>query len=222
MNSKITIFSTKKLSSKKVTELVLIDSHDFIKIKPIKPKETISFLNIIFTSKNAVKNAFENYDLLNKGYLFFCVGEKTAQSITNKGVSVSLIEINAEELANKLILTNNKNSYTFFCGENHLETLPSLLELNKIPLQKIVVYKTITNSVKLNKEYAGYVFFSPSGLTSFLTKNTIPVNAQIFSIGNTTAKAIKKRVNNQVIIATESKIESVINTIKEFYTYVKK
>ncbi len=222
MENKTTIFSTKNIYITLPKNLFTLDSYDFISIKPTTPTSKILFSNFIFTSKNAVKYAFTNYDFtIIQNPVFYCVGEKTAKAIKSEGFEPIIIKSNAEELAKSLVLTKT-NEFTFFCGAKHLNTLPTILLNNKKELQKIVVYETILTPIKIEAIYDGYVFYSPSGIDSFLTHNTIPANATVFVIGETTAKHLAKKINNKLIISSATKIESVVETIKAYYNYDQK
>jgi uroporphyrinogen-III synthase len=62
----------------------------------------------------------------------------------------------------------------------------------------------------------GILFFSPSGIKSYVLKNAITTET-LFCIGNTTATEAKKHSTN-IIIAKNQTIESVIESVKKHYT----
>nr|MBX2828949.1 uroporphyrinogen-III synthase [Flavobacteriaceae bacterium] len=61
---------------------------------------------------------------------------------------------------------------------------------------------------KFDQKWDGILFFSPSGIKSFLSENTMG-NAIAICIGETTASEAKKYTRN-VIVANATRIESVI------------
>ena len=217
MENKISIFSTKKISHSLASDFFSVDCVDFIEIKPMATNQKIVSNHFIFTSKNAVKQAFAQYDFKEiKKPSFYCVGEKTAQLLQKKGFHPVFVEQSAEELAKKIVLINQKE-FTFFCGNIHLEILPNILKSNYITLQKIVLYETIQKPIKIEKLYDAYIFYSPSGVDSFFTLNTISQKSMVFAIGQTTAKRLSAKINNKIIVPSASKIDEILAAIKAHY-----
>lgn len=105
----------------------------------------------------------------------------------------------------------------FFCGNKRLNTLPEALINRGFQLEECEVYQTKLNALKIEKEYDGILFFSPSGVESFLTENTIPEKATLFSIGKTTAKTLSGKANNDLIIAAQPDKHILVHTLIEFY-----
>ena len=90
-----------------------------------------------------------------------------------------------------------------------------MLGNEKIDYNEIEVYKTVLIPNKIDTFIDGILFFSPSGVESYLNNNSI--TSQIcFCIGTTTAKALADKTNN-VILANQPSVENVIiQTIKYF------
>lgn len=105
----------------------------------------------------------------------------------------------------------------FFCGNKRLNTLPEALINRGFQCEECEVYQTKLRVLKIEKEYDGILFFSPSGVESFLTENTIPEKATLFSIGKTTAKALSEKVNNEIMIAAQPDKHILVQTLIEFY-----
>ncbi len=105
----------------------------------------------------------------------------------------------------------------FFCGNKRLDTLPENLIARGFQLTEIEVYETKLTAPKLQEDYDGILFFSPSGVESYLIENKIPKEAILFSIGKTTAKFLAKHTDNEIIIAAQPDKNILIQTLIEFY-----
>ena len=78
-----------------------------------------------------------------------------------------------------------------------------------------MVYETKQKSYKINQAFDGILFFSPSGVKSFLENNALD-NKTCFCIGTTTAKALENRTKN-IIIASQPTVENVIDEVIKYY-----
>lgn len=105
----------------------------------------------------------------------------------------------------------------FFCGNKRLNTLPDELMNRGFQFEECVVYQTKLNALKIEKQYDAILFFSPSGVESYWTENTIPEKATLFSIGKTTAKTLSGKVKNDVIIAPQPDKHILVQTLIEYY-----
>lgn len=218
MEEKIGILSTKKLASNQKQYLLnagfLVIDEDFITTKAISFE--IQSLNdiLIFTSQNAVQNVLKHKnELIDKPAI--CVGEKTKQLLENNGFNV----LNSLADANQLIQFFEKEyigtSVTFFCGKSKLETIPNFLLENKIKHQLIEVYETIETPIKIQSKMNGLLFFSPSGVLSYIKENKI-TDETCFCIGSTTANTVKL-YSNKIIIANQPTVENVIIQSINYY-----
>lgn len=224
MKQPIRILSTKKLLVNQKQFLLnanisLVEA-DFISIKQKKVAiETINE-NLIFTSQNAVLSLIENIestetlDLLKKKNVF-CVGMKTKALLEENGFNVVAYTGYAADLAEIITLIYNKEKFSFFSGNLRRDTLPEALKEAKIVFNEMEVYQTILNPQKVNGPFDGILFYSPSGIESYLKNNKI--NKEIcFCIGTTTAEALEKTINN-VVIANQPTVENVIIQCINFY-----
>lgn len=204
-----TVLSTKKLALNQ-KELLLnsrigLVEYDSISIKFIDfTLEEGKIQNAIFTSKNALK-AIEakNIEIEN----CFCVGEKTSAYAKAFGLKISEKADNAKELALKIVKENSQKEFHFFSGNKRRDELPELLIENNIIYKETRVYETSLNPKQFESEFDGILFFSPSGVQSFIEKNQLKTTA--FCIGETTATEAKKHTS-KVIIASKPSIENVI------------
>ena len=104
-----------------------------------------------------------------------------------------------------------KESYTFFSGNLRKETLPKALKEAKLNFNEIQVYETTLTPQKIKTAVDGILFFSPSGIESYLKENKIK-NEICFCIGETTAEALDKITKN-IIVADQPTIEDVIEDV---------
>ena len=224
MKQPIRVLSTKKLLVNQKQFLLnanisLVEA-DFISINQKKVNiETINE-NLIFTSQNAVLSLIENLkgtetiEFLKKKNVF-CVGMKTKGLLEENGFNVIAYTGYAADLAEIITLIYGKEKFTFFSGNLRRDTLPDALKEAKIVFNEIEVYQTILNPQKVNGTFDGILFYSPSGIQSYLKDNKINKET-CFCIGTTTADALENITNN-VIIANQPTVENVIIQCINYY-----
>ncbi|MFD2186849.1 DUF559 domain-containing protein [Aquimarina celericrescens] len=208
-NKSTTILSTKKLTTAQ-KELLLNSgigfiAYDAINIELLHVDVQDEIQNMIFTSKNAVKAVLNSEINVSN---CFCVGENTKRLLEENGKKVIKTALNASDLANFIVKKHKNESFLFFCGNLRRKELPELLKDQKVALKEQIVYKTSLNSKKFNRSFDGILFFSPSGIQSYIKENTIG-RSIVFCIGNTTASEAKKYTEH-VVIANKPTVENVI------------
>ena len=168
--------------------------------------------NLIFTSQNAVQSfLLDPKSEALKSKNVFCVGLKTKIMLSESGYNVVAYTGYAEDLAEIITLIYASESYTFFSGNLRRETLPKALKDAKIKFNEIQVYETTLTPQKIKTPVEAILFFSPSGIESYLKENKIK-NETCFCIGTTTSSALEGITKN-VIIATQPTIEDVIEKV---------
>ena len=168
--------------------------------------------NLIFTSQNALQSFLldpKSEDLKTKNV--FCVGLKTKILLSENGFNVIAYTGYAEDLAEIITLIYANESYTFFSGNLRRETLPQALKEAKIKFNEIQVYETKLTPQKIKTPVDAILFFSPSGIESYLKENKIK-NETCFCIGTTTSSALEGITKN-IIIADQPTIEDVIEEV---------
>ena len=209
MSSNFSILSTKKLTAAQKERLMSFGAgciiYQAIDIDLLDVKIDEEIQNAIFTSKNAVR-AIENSAF--KIQYCFCVGENTKKLLEEKGYNVIEVAQNASELGEIISKRYKNEEFCFFCGNLRRDELPSILKENDISCKETVVYKTIIKSKKFHRTFDGILFFSPSGVQSYTTNNTIG-DSVAFCIGTTTASEVKKYTDT-IIIANKPTVENVI------------
>ena len=207
-----TVLSTKKLKENQRSLLInagiTLVEYNAIKIdyEPFEIPTNIE--NAIFTSQNAVKSFFVKEPPANAVENSYCVGEKTKHLLEENGQNVIKTTEYASELADFLVKNHKNDSFHFFCGNIRSDEIPSKLKENNIIFEEIEVYKTTLNPKKFERHFDGILFFSPSGIRSFLLENKIN-NSKAICIGNTTASEAKKHTEN-VVVSNSTTVESVI------------
>lgn len=221
MNTKKKILSTKKLSAaqKELLNNFTVDEIELIEIAfNTSIKLTNPIKNAVFTSKNAVIGIFNQFS--SKELQFenvYCVGDKTAQFLEEKNVTVTVKAHSAEELADEILLNKNIEEVYFFCGNLRRNELPEILAENNIKVIEVEVYTTNFKPVKIKNNYDGILFFSPSSVKSYLLKNT-DTQSVAFCIGNTTASEAIDDFEN-VFVADEPTVENVIKSVNQYFDY---
>ena len=212
-----TVLSTKKLSLSQ-KQLLLnagigLVEYDAIQIEFIDFKtDNRAFKNAVITSKNTAK-AILKKDL--KIGNCFCVGEKTASLLRKNNYNIAEIADYGVNLAQIIVGEYPKEKFAFFCGSERREELPGILKKNSVKFDEIQVYKSSLKPKQIEREFEGILFFSPSGVKSFVSKNKL--NKSIaFCIGSTTASEAKKHTSN-IVTANKPSIENVIVQAAKYF-----
>jgi uroporphyrinogen-III synthase len=226
--SKLKILSTKKLNQEAIDKASLndieIDELPFITTEPIKDDELKSKLrgflqqNItaVFTSKNAAL-AFDQIVNTELKWKIFCIGQAT-KKVAEKvfgAERIAGVADNAEDLSNVILQDEEIKKVYFFCGNQRRDELPNKLKAEGREVEEIIVYETIETPQKMSrKHYDGILFFSPSAVKSYFSLNKLNEEIPVFAVGKTTADAILKHGEREIITAEipgqENLIEQVI------------
>ncbi|MDO5636020.1 MAG: uroporphyrinogen-III synthase [Myroides sp.] len=220
MENKICILSTKKLQSNQKQFLLnagfSVLEADFIKISilpfQLKKKHTL----LLFTSQNAVESVLKNEKAeILKTIPAICVGLKTKQLLEKNGFRVLAMEEYAQRLAPIIQKDFSKEHIAFFAGNLRRNVLPDAMNQANITFDEYLVYENQESSVKIEAKTNALLFFSPSGVKSYLKQNTID-DQMCFCIGTTTADALKDITKN-VVIANQQTVENVIIQSINYY-----
>jgi len=215
-----TILSTKKLSLSQ-KELLLnaklrLVEYDAINIEHLEFELETGYDFYLFTSQNAIKSYLGKADSSNNiAKRAFCVGEKTRALLEANGFQVVEMAQNASQLAKIIGDGYQNNSFLFLSGNLRKEELPSILKEKNIRYKELNAYRTVLNEKEFSASFDGILFYSPSGVQSFISKNEIG-NGIAFCIGDTTATEAKK-YTNRLIIANKPTIENVIVQAAKYY-----
>lgn len=216
----IRILSTKKLLPNHKQFLLnagmSVLEADFISIQYIAFELDTINGNLLFTSQNAFNSFLLNEKSANfKDRAIFCVGSKTKEAIQKAGYKVVAYADYAEGLADIIISKHAKERFTFFSGSMRRDTLPDALANAGIECNEIEVYKTVLSPHGIHSKINGILFYSPSGIASYLSANSI-TNEVCFCIGTTTAEALKGITEN-IVLAKKPTVENVIIQCINYY-----
>jgi hydroxymethylbilane synthase len=216
------IYSTKKLSElqkETLSETIGIKDSDFIKIRfnRIPPKEIRNEIeNVVITSQNgaeALLNSFTRDEMNFKN--IYCVGRRTKKLIENRIGKVAHVSKNATKLSEYLSTALETKKVTYFCSDIRLDALPAILKENGITVNEVEAYKTMLSSEKIEDEVSGVLFYSPSGIESYLKENSTDKVA--FCLGETTAVEARKHFD-KVEVANMPSVDSVLELVNTYYS----
>lgn len=150
-----TVLSTKKLS-KPQKQLLLNSGIGLVEYDSI----TIQFAdfysgqdpieNAIITSKNSAIAVINRKILIQN---CFCVGEKTASLLQKHHYNIQETANYGKELAEVISQKYRDKNFTFFCGNQRREELPSILRDENVIFQEIEVYQTVINQKQFDREF---------------------------------------------------------------------
>lgn len=216
------VYSTKKLSEAQkdiVSPTIGIQDSDFIKIRfnRISPKVMKTEIeNVIITSQNGVEailNSFTKDEIKFKN--IYCVGRRTKKLIENRIGKVVHVSKNAKKLAEYLSKELDNKEVTYFCSNVRLDILPAYLKTNDIVVNEVEAYKTMLSPVEIDDNISGVLFYSPSGIESYLEKNN--PDRVAFCIGETTAKEARKYFEI-VKVANMPSVDSALEMVNSHYS----
>ncbi|PQJ82398.1 hydroxymethylbilane synthase [Polaribacter glomeratus] len=216
------VYSTKKLSEAQkeiLSHAIGIHDSDFIKIRfnRISPKVMKTQIeNVVITSQNGVEailNSFTKDEIKFKN--IFCVGRRTKKLIENRIGKVAHVSKNAKNLAEYLSKELENKEVTYFCSNVRLDILPAYLQNHDIVVNEVEAYKTMLSPVEIGDEVAGVLFYSPSGIESYLQKNN--TNKVAFCIGETTALEARKYFE-KVEVAHLPSVDSALELVNTYFS----
>ena len=162
----------------------------------------------IFTSRNAVRACFEGKSKPSQRLNCLCVGRGTAALLEDYGQLVLETADGAEALSKIILKKYSSRSFIYFCGNRRLEILPGRLREAGVSLTEQIVYETKLNLLPFECAPDAILFFSPSGVESFTTTQSLKDRVAI-CIGPTTAAAAEK-YTKQIIISETPSVEAVL------------
>jgi len=212
------ILSTKKLNKK--TRLAFCENGIHAVETPMIKTALIDFQwpkiedGIIITSSTALKSILKHKQFRSIINLpFFCVGTITKNKLIELGLNVIVCENSAKELSYKLIEHYYDKTFNYFCGKQRLDIIENLMIINNINISFSEVYETKETPKKVEDNFDGVLFFSPSAVKSYAIINSFN-SKKYFSWGHTTANEIAKHTNNY-FISKKPEIKSLILLIKK-------
>lgn len=219
------IFSTKTLSTdqkKMFGDDIHVEMSDFITVRNNRIQNKVikkPIENVVFTSQNAVGAVLSNFSSFELQFKnIYCVGRRTKKLIEKKIGPVVKSKNSAEKLATYLVDTLSTKEITFFCGNLRRDDLPQILADEGIVINEIESYVTSLTPRKISEKCHGIMFYSPSGIHSYIKENKV-TEIPVFCIGETTAITARKYFKN-VEVAKVPTVASLINTVNQYFDHV--
>ena len=174
----------------------------------------------IFTSAHGVE-AVAGSLLHPPAWKFACINGNTKKTVAHYFDEDDIIAEgpDAASLADELLPRIDKDApVVFFCGNRRLDILPQRFKDAGIKLEEIEVYKTdYTPETIGDKNVSAVLFFSTSAVDSFFSVNTLSAETICFAIGNTTAAALKEKVQNKIVICDQPGKKELTELVIKYY-----
>lgn len=228
---KIKILSTKILKPEIISEVqkdgLKIEQMPFIKTSVIFDEDlrvkinALSELNIraIFTSANAVEAVKSNL-LHPPSWKIFCINGATLEAVKNYFPEQNQFTVapDAGRLAELIKENAGSEEIWYFCGNRRLDIIPDALGQEEITYRELMVYNTSLVHHKVDRDFDGILFFSPSAALSFFNNNVIKPKTICFAFGPSTYRKLKELTTNTIIQNTNPDQFSMIGELKKYFS----
>ena len=144
----------------------------------------------VFSSQNAVHSFLANPTSSARQNTILCVGEKTKSLLEENGQKVIKTAQNMLELVDFIQKTIKNEHFLHICGNRKLADFAAGMQKAGISFAEVTAYHTHLVSRVQTPEPQGLLFYSPSGVESYLQKNSIGAS-WCFCIGETTANSVR-------------------------------
>lgn len=192
------------------------ESHDFIQTKEYDWSQIEQEIDA--TSSNFIISSVRSARLikdLSRSSQFYIVGEKSKEILEKAGYHVAHCALYAVELVD--FIKNNfkeKTSFNFLCSQIRRDTIPESLKSLGHEVNEIIAYETTNRNIQIIGDFDAYVFYSPSGVNSFVEQYGIAEKGRIFAIGKTTADAVEESLGRKAEFPDRPDNDSLIQFIK--------
>ena len=188
------VLSTKKLRFHQLERLMAAhcDVVDYdalqIEIQPFSIPKKPNYW--VFSSQNAVRSLLANPTASAHQNPILCVGEKTKSLLEENEQKVIKTTRNMLELVDFIQKTMKNEHFLHICGNRKLADFAAGMQKAGISYAEVTAYHTHMVSRVQTPEPQGLLFYSPSGVESYLQTNSIGAS-WCFCIGETTATAVR-------------------------------
>jgi uroporphyrinogen-III synthase len=201
--------------------------HAFIQIEPIASatlQETCRKIfaqsyQVVFTSANAVRIVSSLLEEVPSKGVVYCIQGATEAAVKNHFPYADILGVAGygKVLADIIVAQNSVQELDFFCGNIRSNDLPQRVSQAGISLHEHTVYKTTATPTRIDDPLDGVLFYSPSGVDSFFSQNTLVDQTTCFAIGHTTAAAIQKHVRQQPILARYPESKALLEAAIDYF-----
>ena len=221
-SSKKYLLSTRPLPKAVIEEAarknIIIEELSFIATKPIQDEDLFEKIKAlsqekhtsVFTSMNAVEAVAVQLNT-SPDWKIYSIGNTTRKLIEEAWGADKIVATaeNAQRLGERLI-DDGVREVIFFCGNMRRNELPNKIRSEGGKVAEVVVYETEETPTRVEKEYDGILFFSPSAVHAFYSQNKHSKKTVLFAIGKTTEETIKQYKGHKIVVANETdKLEMV-------------
>ena len=188
------VLSTKKLRFHQLERLMAAqcDVVDYdalqIEIQPFSIPRKPNYW--VFSSQNAVRSFLANPTASAHQNPILCVGEKTKSLLEENRQKVIKMAQNMLDLVDFIQKTMKNEHFLHICGNRKLADFAAGMQKAGISYAEVTAYHTHLVSRIQTPEPQGLLFYSPSGVESYLQTNSIGAS-WCFCIGETTATAVR-------------------------------
>jgi uroporphyrinogen-III synthase len=223
------IVSTKKLKPRLASLLqsrpgFRYREENFIRIAAVVDPGGLADLDpdapIVFTSGNALRLAADHYASVRNfsGTVYTLEGTSAAEARRRiPGAQIRGKGQNSAELAVLINLEQAPGGITFFCGNKRQDALPEMLRGQGFGVREVLVYETGFAPHQIEESPAAVLFFSPSGVESYLMANALGKGTGCIAIGPTTANLLRReQFGIRILTAPTPSQESVVETLLNY------
>ena len=186
--------------------LSLID----IRLKPVDfsflPKRNEDSISFVVSSNWAAQWLLNFHQQIQLSSIdnIYCISQKQAELLSGLGCLISVSENQNRKSLEHLLKEKSAKNLVFLKGNR-------TKSFNNSQIKEIEVYDNQILKPELKKVFEAYLFFSPSGILSFIEGgNTIPGNSNVFVIGETTAEKARECFSNPVFVSPRQNELSVV------------
>lgn len=179
---------------------------------------------VLFTSRNAV-DAFLACRVMRSDWLkektVYAVGERTALRLSEAGFDPHYPEKSQDGTAVAKMISSGMPDggvVWHFCAKNKRPEAEDILKETGVKYHSITTYSTILlDKAGIPEEpFDAIVFYSPSAVTAFIQNGiTLDKDAQIVSIGQTTARALKDAGIEKITVAPKPSTAALVEVISQ-------
>lgn len=198
---------------------------DFIQTSPIPYNdEGIDWSTVdalVFTSSNAVRYFYDavGVDNFASDKIIFSLSGKTAKQFAVYGLAPTYTSTNASFLCDAIVGMRGIKSVVHICGNLKLGVVETRLTASGINYKPLTVYRTnFIETMPFQQQFDVVMFYSPSGVDSYVTKNKLNEDTVYCCVGVTTADALRDKKNHLKILIPESPSpEAMIDVVSRYY-----
>lgn len=198
---------------------IRIDYADRDTLSPTLEKYADSQCHAAFTSRHAAAAVAPVLnDIKIDQWRIYCLEGATRREVKKYFADrqIAAMAPDAAALATRIIELNETKRLLFFCGNKRRDELPMALAQQGIEVEECQVYTTVLSPKKIEGQFDGAAFFSPSAVESFFLVNELPGETVCFAIGNTTAAALHNLGRQNIVIASGVSEQHLLSAVAGF------